>query len=94
MDAFDCTRCARDEAHAIDRRPFPNELGDRIAAEICADCWEEWKQRQMLLINHYGLRLQDPQAREFLYSNLRAFLFGEGEATAEIDTSQEGKVDW
>ncbi len=94
MDAFHCTRCARDGAQPIDRRPFPNELGDRIAAEICDDCWEEWKQRQMLLINHYGLRLQDPQAREFLYANLRAFLFGEGEPPAEIDTSKEGSVDW
>lgn len=94
MDAFHCTRCARDEARPIDRRPFPNELGDRITAEICDDCWEEWKQRQMLLINHYGLRLQDPQAREFLYANLRAFLFGEGEPPAEIDTTREGTVDW
>ncbi len=94
MDAVHCTRCARDEAPAVDRRPFPNELGDRIVAEICADCWEEWKQRQMLLINHYGLRLQDEQAREFLYANLRAFLFGEGEGSAEIDPAQEGSVEW
>ena len=48
----------------------------------------------MLLINHYGLNVRKPQAREFLVSNLRSFLFGEGEEQAEIDASQEGNVDW
>ncbi len=91
---FDCTRCERQEVGQIDRLPFPNELGQRIVAEICADCWEEWKQRQMLLINHYGLRLHEPNAREFLYANLRSFLFGEGDPGVEIDTSQEGSVEW
>ena len=91
---FECTRCERDGARALDRAPFPNELGGRLVAEICHDCWEEWKQRQMLLINHYGLRLHEAEAREFLYANLRSFLFGEGDPGAEIDTSREGSVDW
>lgn len=91
--SFECARCERDGARPLDREPFPNELGRRLVAEICHDCWEEWKQRQMLLINHYGLRLHEAKAREFLYKNLRSFLFGEG-AGAEIDTSQEGSVDW
>lgn len=93
-DDFQCTRCERDEPSPLGRRPFPSELGDRIQAEICEACWEEWKQRQMLLINHYGLNLQDERARAFLYTNLRAFLFGEGPEGAEIDTSQEGTVNW
>jgi Fe-S cluster biosynthesis and repair protein YggX len=78
----------------VDRQPFPTDLGSRIVAEICAECWEEWKERQMLLINHHGLKLQEADAREYLYSNLRAFLFGEGESTADIDPAEEGSVDW
>lgn len=73
--------------------PFPTDLGSRIQDEVCLVCWEEWKQRQMLLINHYGLKLQEAEARDFLYRNLRAYLFGEGEADA-IDASKEGSVDW
>lgn len=92
--SFGCTRCEREGVQPLDRAPFPNELGQRLVAEICQDCWEEWKQRQMLLINHYGLRLHEAEAREFLYTNLRSFLFGEGDAGAEIDTSKEGSVDW
>jgi len=93
-DTFACTRCDRDNPVPLVRSPFPTELGQRIVQEICDGCWEEWKQRQMLLINHYGLNLQDERAREFLYTNLGSFLFGEGEDSAEIDTSQEGKVSW
>jgi len=93
-DDFTCTRCERTDADRVASPPFPTELGQRIQAEICSDCWEEWKKRQMLMINHYGLKLHDPEAREFLYSNLRAFLFGEGESTADIDTGEEGSVSW
>ena len=46
----------------------------------------------MLLINHYGLNVRDPRAREFLVTNLSArSCFAEGEDQAEIDTSQRRK---
>lgn len=93
-NGFRCARCGRPERERLARPPFPNELGQRLIAEICSECWEEWKQRQMLLINHYGLNVREPRAREFLVSNLRAFLFGEGEDQATIDTSREGDVTW
>ncbi len=92
---FRCARCGRD-AEAVSplgRAPFPGPLGERVAAEVCGPCFEDWKRRQMLLINHYGLDLQDDRARQFLYRNLRSFLFEEGEAD-EIDTSREGSVEW
>jgi len=56
-------------------RPFPNELGKRVFERICATCWAEWVAHQQALINHYGLNLQDPGARSFLYENLEKFLF-------------------
>ena len=92
-EPFRCTRCDHEDRGRIDRQPFPSELGERIVAEICVDCWEEWKHRQMLLINHYGLKLQDAQARDFLYANVRSYLFGEGES-AEIDPEAGGSVKW
>jgi len=89
-----CVRCGKPDREPISRPPFPNELGQRLVSEICSECWDEWKQRQMLLINHYGLNVRDPKAREFLVTNLRAFLFDEGDDQAEIDTSREGNVNW
>jgi len=92
-DDFACVRCGKADRKPLPRPPFPDELGTRLVAEICTDCWEDWKRRQMLLINHYGLNVREARAREFLVTNLRSFLFGEGE-DAEIDSSREGRVSW
>ena len=46
----------------------------------------------MMLINHYGLNLMDPQARSFLTKNMSAFLFNAGQQ-AEIDTSKQGTIE-
>lgn len=91
MESFSCVRCSRESTSALGAPPFPNELGAKIATEICTLCWEEWKKHQMLLINHYGLNLRDPAAKEFLYANLRSFLFSDGEGSS-IDTSLEGSI--
>ncbi len=90
---FRCVRCDREEITPLRRAPIPGEVGERVLAEICEACWEDWKRHQMALINHYGLDPRQLQARDFLYANLRAFLFGEGPA-AEIDKSKEGTVTW
>ena len=46
--------------------------------------------------NHYGLDLTTPDAQNFLFDNIKGFLFGEIPqiAEAEIDTSKEGTVKW
>ncbi|MFW6010807.1 MAG: Fe(2+)-trafficking protein [Gemmatimonadota bacterium] len=92
--SFQCVRCDRDDAIPVPSPPFRDDLGRRITREICTECWEEWKERQMLLINHFGLDLRAPEAREFLRANLRSYLFDEGSGGADIDTSQEGQVEW
>jgi len=66
-------------------------LGERIKQEICADCWRDWLQHQTLLINHFGLDPRKLASREFLYAQVKAVLFGEGEVAA-IDTSKRGTV--
>ena len=89
-----CQRCEGEGRVPMGAPPFQNELGERIATSICSACWEEWKQRQMVIINHYGLNVREQKAREFLIANLNSFLFGEGDGEAEIDSSEEGSVSW
>jgi Fe-S cluster biosynthesis and repair protein YggX len=75
------------------RPPFRNELGDRIADGICAECWKDWLQHQTLLINHYGLDPRDPKARAFLYEQIEQVLLRD-EAAEQVDTSQKGNIEW
>ena len=92
-ESFDCTRCDRTDATRLLAAPLPTDLGARIQTEICHECWEEWKKHQMLLINHYGLKLQEAKSRDYLYAQMRAFLFADGDL-AEIDPNKQGSVDW
>ncbi|CAN5283627.1 oxidative damage protection protein [soil metagenome] len=92
MAEIDCTRCGETRPQQP-FAPFNNQLGERIHAEICQVCWDEWLKQQTMLINHYGLNLRDPDARKFLLENTEKFLFGSGE-TEEIDTSKQGTVSW
>ena len=88
-----CARCGQTR-EGLGYAPFPNEIGQRIAAEVCAVCWKEWLQRQNMIINHYGLDFMKEDAQNFLFDNMKAFFFGGGLPTAEIDTSKEGTVKW
>jgi Fe-S cluster biosynthesis and repair protein YggX len=92
MPDVTCTRCGQTR-EALARVPFPGEVGQRIAREICQTCWAEWLKQQTMLINHYGLNVMDPQAREFLRRNMQAFFFKSGEEE-NVDTSKKGSINW
>jgi Fe-S cluster biosynthesis and repair protein YggX len=91
-DTIKCRRCG-DDAPQLEKGPFRSELGDRIRREICSDCWKEWLQHQTLLINHYGLDPRDSKARAFLYQQIEQVLL-EGGGGKDIDTSQQGSIEW
>lgn len=72
--------CAKMDAElpALDKRPFPGELGERIYNEVSQFAFAQWPQQATLLINHYGLNMADPRAQEFLMDEMERFFFGEG----------------
>ena len=93
-DNIKCKHCG-EQRPALGYAPFPNELGQRVGAEICNPCWQEWLKKQSMIINHYGLDLTNPDAQTFLFDNLKGYLFGEAQQqTAQIDASKEGTVKW
>ena len=83
MTIVTCTRCG-ETREGMAFQPFQNEIGRRAYQEICGVCWGEWLKMQQQLINHYGLNLREPQAKDFLFRNMEGFLFGEaGEVKRE-----------
>jgi Fe-S cluster biosynthesis and repair protein YggX len=92
MSEITCTRCGR-VGQQLGRPPLRNELGARVHASICQDCWDQWLRYQTALINHNGLDVREKPAREFLSANMEAFLFRTGSAE-QIDTSRQGTISW
>ena len=92
MAEVTCTRCGTTR-EGFEKAPFPGAMGQRIVAEICKECWGQWLKQQTMLINHYGLNVMDPQARQFLTRNLDAFLFKTGRQE-DVDTSKQGTINW
>ena len=68
-----CVRCGQTREGA-GRVGLPGELGDEIERRVCAECWREWIQTQIRVINHYGLRPAVKEDREKLYGFTRQFL--------------------
>jgi Fe-S cluster biosynthesis and repair protein YggX len=92
MADITCSRCGQSRA-GFEKPPFPGKIGARVVQEICQECWAQWNRQQMMLINHYGLNLMDPQARSFLTRQMEAFLFKAG-AEEDVDTSKKGSITW
>jgi len=86
-----CTRCGQKRA-GFERPPFPGAIGAQIVEQICQQCWADWLKQQTMLINHYGLNVMDPQARQFLTQNMKAFFFKTGQEES-IDTSKKGTIE-
>ncbi len=91
MNTVACRRHPETPGPAMAAPPFRSGLGERIQREICDRCWKDWLQHQTLLINHFGLDPRKREAREFLYGQVKAVLFGEGDA-ATIDSSMQGTI--
>ncbi len=81
-----CARCAR-EAPSLDGPPVPGPLGEKIAARVCAGCWEEWAAMEIKVINELRLNFMDPEAQVTLSRHMRDFLFP-GEVPAEEAASR------
>lgn len=75
-------QCAKlgQELDALEKPPYPGELGQRIYENISKQAWQEWLNHQTMLINEYRLTPVDPKARKFLEAEMEKFFFGGGAA--------------
>jgi Fe-S cluster biosynthesis and repair protein YggX len=85
--------CAKlgEELPALERPPFPGELGERIYEDISKMAWEMWQQQATLIINHYALNMADPRSHDFLMEQMDEFFFGGQAQMPEGWAPQGGK---
>ncbi|MDY7094356.1 MAG: oxidative damage protection protein [Acidobacteriota bacterium] len=67
-----CSRCGRDAA-ALPAPPLPGPSGTEIQQKVCADCWAEWQNMEVMVINELRLNFMDPGAQETLDRHMREF---------------------
>ncbi len=77
-----CVKLRR-ELPGLERPPFPGELGQRIFEHVSRQAFDMWREQQTLIINHYGLNLADPEAKQFLMQEMETFFFEEQEHVLE-----------
>jgi Fe-S cluster biosynthesis and repair protein YggX len=68
-----CARCG-EERPALAHAPFGGALGEEIAARVCAGCWTEWRQVEVMVINELRLNFMEPSSQEILAVEMRRFL--------------------
>lgn len=77
-----CVKLGR-ELPGLSRPPYPGELGRRIYDHVSQQAWNMWMDQALLLINHYGLSMLDPQATRLLMEQAEIFFFGGGDTKPE-----------
>jgi Fe-S cluster biosynthesis and repair protein YggX len=77
-DGFHCQRpgCfAGARARQLPKPPMNDDLGTRIQAQICADCWNEWfRNYSIKVINEMRLDLSTEQGQGVYDQVMREFL--------------------
>jgi Fe-S cluster biosynthesis and repair protein YggX len=84
-----CVRLQR-EAEGLDFAPWPGDLGQRIYNNVSKEAWQQWLNRQTMLINEKRLSLVDPEHKAYLAAQMEAFFFGNGADEPEGWISPDG----
>lgn len=66
------------EAEGLDYAPYPGELGQRIYDSVSKEAWQRWLGHQTMLINENRLTPMEPEARQFLATEMEKFFFSGG----------------
>jgi len=67
------------EAQGLERVPYPGELGQRIFESVSEQGWNQWIERQTMIINENGLSTVDPTSLALIEQHMLGFLFKEGD---------------
>ena len=73
MTTVVCSRCGGSK-EAVAAAPIPGAMGDAVARHVCGECWSDWIETSIRVINHYNLHPTSKEHRERLFEFMREFL--------------------
>lgn len=69
-----CSRCQKSGPALAAEPPLPGDLAAEVVLNVCQNCWREWEDQEVKVINELRLNFMDPEAAEILQRQLREFL--------------------
>ena len=73
MSTLKCSRCKQDK-ELMEKSPYPGPLAQAIHENVCQDCWNEWIEASLIMLNEYRLNLLDPKHAETYDQQMQIFL--------------------
>lgn len=71
------------ELEGLDQPPYPGPKGQEIFAQVSKKAWQEWLERQTMLINEKKLNLMDKGTRGYLQEQMERFFSNQAVDQAE-----------
>ena len=70
--------------------PLPQPVPSMMLVHpvVLVAAWQLWQGQSVLVINHYGLNLADPNSRQFLKDQMEAFFFAPDAQLPEVCSAQ------
>jgi Fe-S cluster biosynthesis and repair protein YggX len=85
-----CARCKERESGVDGMIPFRSPLREEVRDGICPECWKEWLEMQIKVINEFALNLGDVRSHDIIEAHARDFL-GLGDGGTETDFDRFGE---
>lgn len=76
MNTVQCVKLNQ-ELEALERAPYPGELGQRVLANVSKQAWQQWLDYQTMLINENNLNMLNENAQKYLKEQMENFFFSE-----------------
>ncbi len=71
--SFTCKRCGAAEGQ-FEKTPYPGPYGGLILENTCQNCWNDWIDASLIMLNEYRMNLLDPKHAEIYDRQLLDFL--------------------
>jgi len=74
MNIVNCVKFNKN-LEALDRAPYPGDLGIRILENVSRKAWQSWLEHQTMLINENNLSMLDDKAQLYLKEQMEKYFF-------------------
>ncbi|MBE29583.1 oxidative damage protection protein [bacterium] len=76
MNTVKCIKLNK-ELEALDRAPYPGDLGKKILESVSKEAWQEWLDYQTMLINENSLNLFEESSQSYLKQQMEIYFFSD-----------------